>query len=858
MRKILGGAVLALGVGGLGIYANNNHAERMQTRIAGEASVVAMSSIHRVNTTVSGRDIRVTGYANDAAEHDKLIAALDALEGRRVVIDDLLILEQASPFVFQSTKSANGQTYAGLVPSETVRGAFGKELKGAEAALELKAGVPDDQWDDVVLQALSSMAWLKEGEMSLTDRALVLTGKAATPPEKNSADNLLAELPEGYTADVNITSILPLAEPFVLSSRKSPDGQTYAGVVQNDDGRGVLAAVIGDNANGLVHSFGAPDGNWETVGAKGLAALATLEQGEMNLTDKVLTVTGLATIPPIKAEAEAMLADLPEGYSLVVDIKSAMDAVSPFEIGSVKTASHQAFSGVIPSDEARAKLAPVMGADAAAKLKLAYGAPDGNWVDVAGQGLAALDVLEDGKMSLVDRVLTIEGRGATPVEKAKAEAILAELPEGYSVKTDISAILQISSPYTFRSIKSGSMQSYSGDIPSEEDRAALAKHSAKGVAGLVTSAGVPDDAWTGVAGKSLDALANLDEGKVEIIDRAVMLKGIAQTPTERDAALAALGDLPNGYTLNADITMLDDGSPTAYTIAFDQIKGASVDGKLPKGMSNEAIASALGLRAVSGTPTIGRIGNTDAAVALSKRLNVMSDWLPDFESFSLTSDGTKTTVISKVAVGVDNEQVQASIGKAMGDSVDVAVAGTKIAVEAGTVRETILGEKQVFSGGFWLPVQAQMDATADSCAAESDKILSASKVNFLTASAQLDAKSVRTVNSIAAVMLQCLDGTGLHVEVGGHTDSAGSHAYNVKLSKARAQSVMKELIARGIPADLISAKGFGPDMPIASNDTDEGKAANRRTTIRWYMPVEDAAETTSTGSGDAPTTQVSE
>jgi OOP family OmpA-OmpF porin len=73
------------------------------------------------------------------------------------------------------------------------------------------------------------------------------------------------------------------------------------------------------------------------------------------------------------------------------------------------------------------------------------------------------------------------------------------------------------------------------------------------------------------------------------------------------------------------------------------------------------------------------------------------------------------------------------------------------------------------------------------------------------------------------------------VEIGGHTDSQGSEAYNLKLSNARADAVMQYLISKGVKADNLTAKGYGETMPIADNATDEGRTKNRRVELKRVM-----------------------
>jgi OOP family OmpA-OmpF porin len=69
---------------------------------------------------------------------------------------------------------------------------------------------------------------------------------------------------------------------------------------------------------------------------------------------------------------------------------------------------------------------------------------------------------------------------------------------------------------------------------------------------------------------------------------------------------------------------------------------------------------------------------------------------------------------------------------------------------------------------------------------------------------------------------------GLRVEVQGFTDSIGTEEYNQGLSERRADAVRNYLVERGVDPKIISSKGYGESNPVASNDTKEGRALNRR------------------------------
>jgi len=98
-------------------------------------------------------------------------------------------------------------------------------------------------------------------------------------------------------------------------------------------------------------------------------------------------------------------------------------------------------------------------------------------------------------------------------------------------------------------------------------------------------------------------------------------------------------------------------------------------------------------------------------------------------------------------------------------------------------------------------------------------------INFDIDKATLRPESMGTLNQIKAVMAS--DPT-LKFEIDGHTDNTGGAAHNLALSQQRADAVKAQLVSMGISADRLTTKGCGDTKPIASNDTQDGKANNRR------------------------------
>ncbi|MCH9722123.1 MAG: OmpA family protein [Actinomycetia bacterium] len=104
----------------------------------------------------------------------------------------------------------------------------------------------------------------------------------------------------------------------------------------------------------------------------------------------------------------------------------------------------------------------------------------------------------------------------------------------------------------------------------------------------------------------------------------------------------------------------------------------------------------------------------------------------------------------------------------------------------------------------------------------------AAPVKFQTGSDRLTADGRQQLAPVIAAVKEC---QGTRLTVIGHTDNTGNDAINNPLSENRAQSVEDYLVAQGIPADSVTSQGAGSTEPMAGNDTDAGRAQNRRTEI---------------------------
>lgn len=189
--------------------------------------------------------------------------------------------------------------------------------------------------------------------------------------------------------------------------------------------------------------------------------------------------------------------------------------------------------------------------------------------------------------------------------------------------------------------------------------------------------------------------------------------------------------------------------------------------------------------------------------------------------FALVAAGCSTATRSQkgAVIGAGGGgAIGAVIGKAAGNTAMGAIIGATVGGVAGAVigrkmdkqaeeMEKVLGDAEVRREGEGIVVNFK------------------EKVLFAFNSADLGGNAQDNLGKLVNVLNRYPD---TNIEIIGHTDSKGTDEYNQSLSQRRANAVINQLKTQNIGANRLSAKGMGEADPVATNDTDEGRAQNRR------------------------------
>ncbi|KUF10251.1 BON domain-containing protein [Pseudoponticoccus marisrubri] len=424
MRDILAMLAIIAAVVGLGVFRVPDEDALVAAGIRAAAEGAVYQARHPVRIAVEGRTITATGRVESAAEGAALVETLEALDGVEEVVADWTVLPQVAPFVLAGVKDSEGVTLSGHVPQAGLAAELGA-LLDTEADLPLGAGVPDADWSAVALRAAKALTITLEGRFALTDRALVLEGQVHLPDDRAAVQALLADLPEGYAAELSLDTVDDGTPYALLVTRSDRLGLEIRGKLPPGFDKAALDALGPAQHLQLSHAPLPLDSpGFAQAVAAAVPVFAQLPRGSLSVAPGTVTLSG----GPVGAGVQAQLADLraalPPGYALH-DALVPEDPGGPLALRVTWDGQALAWEGRVPRDFAPAALANAAGAGLGAVTLEHAPYPDlADWGAPLGAGLDALTRLRRGVLERDATGLRVEGLAADPAARQAARRAL--------------------------------------------------------------------------------------------------------------------------------------------------------------------------------------------------------------------------------------------------------------------------------------------------------------------------------------------------------------------------------------------------------------------------------------------------
>ena len=422
--------------------------------------------------------------------------------------------------------------------------------------------------------------------------------------------------------------------------------------------------------------------------------------------------------------------------------------------------------------------------------------------DLAARSAAAL------KDSLLDKTrITVAGRDVTFAADAFSEdgrlgavASVASVP-GVRLVNDESRLVPEAKPFVWSAERDVVRVTLGGSAPLPATKGRLLEAARATLGGVEVvdqmnlSRGAPPR-FDNAALLLLDQIWKLKDGKITISDTKVSLAGMARELGGREAIAAALRNLPEGFSVAANEIK---APPYIFQAYKDPVAVTlTLTGYVPDNNIHAALAAAAGRKFFNDKVVDNIKASLGAPSGFSNAV------VPALGALSRLSTGTLV---------VSDREVKLS-GDAFYDAAAAQIrAGLKDFPQGWQFKADISVK----------PASAPVDGTV--CQQLFSGLLAKGKIRFESGRATIDPDSAGLLDRLIETALRC---PSANIEIAGHTDADGEDGFNQALSEKRAQAVTDFLVKAGLPAERFTAMGYGSTQPIATNDTDEGKAQNRR------------------------------
>src|SRR5205809_2838077 len=423
--------------------------------------------------------------------------------------------------------------------------------------------------------------------------------------------------------------------------------------------------------------------------------------------------------------------------------------------------------------------------------------------DLAARSTSALKdtVLDKRRIAVAGRDVTFAADAFSEDGRRSAVASVEAVP-GVRLVNDETRLVPEAKPFVWSAERDVVRVTVGGNAPLPASKGRLLEAARAGLGGVEVvdqmnlSRGAPPR-FENVALLLLDQIGKLKDGKVTISDTKVSLSGMARDLGGREAIAAALKNLPEGFSVAANEIK---APPYIFQAYKDPVAVTlTLTGYVPDNNVHAAVAAAAGRKFFSEKV----VDNLKASIGAPS----------GFASAVVSALGALSRLSTGTLVVSDREV------KLSGDALYEAAAGQ---IRAGLGKDFPQGWQ--FKPEISVkPAAAPVDATV--CQQLFAELLGKARIRFESGKADIVAESAGLLDRLIETALRC---PTANIEISGHTDTDGDDAANQALSEMRAQAVADYLVKAGLPANRFSAIGYGSTQPIAANDTDQGKAQNRR------------------------------
>jgi OOP family OmpA-OmpF porin len=423
--------------------------------------------------------------------------------------------------------------------------------------------------------------------------------------------------------------------------------------------------------------------------------------------------------------------------------------------------------------------------------------------DLTARSTAALKdtVLDKSKIALAGRDVTFSADAFSEEGRRSSVAAVEAVP-GVRLVDDETRLVPEAKPFVWSAERDVVRVTLSGNSPLPASKGKLLEAARADLGGVEVvdqmnlSRGAPPR-FDNAALLLLDQIAKLKDGKITISDTKVSLSGMARDLGGREAIAAALKNLPEGFSVASNEIK---APPYIFQAYKDPVAlTLTLTGYVPDNNVHAALVAAAGRKFFSEKVVDNLKASIGAPAGFANAV------VPALGALSRLSTGTLV---------VSDREVKLS-GDAFYDAAPAQIrAGFAKDLPQGWQSKADIPVK---------PAAAPVDATV--CQQLLSDLLAKGTIRFESGLSTLDPDSAGLLDHLIETALRC---PTLNIEIAGHTDADGPEGFNKALSEKRAEVVTDYLVKAGLPAGRFTAVGYGSTQPVASNDTDEGKAHNRR------------------------------